>query len=192
MFWAGKRVPRKLWKTRLRRNWRMQVTGAELPPAGFSSWAILNVQKHNGSGCCCAGIIAWHRYRPHSHLKSWISAKWRKLQMPRWGEWGLPARQTLREIVTEIACCHPSTSVLLRNKWLPPRRIFWGRLPTNTNEEYRTCPSFRSEKVAESWLNELFLLWWFRYTVLPLDNQNRLNPLFCKLLLNRSGFGGLF
>ncbi|STE83711.1 Uncharacterised protein [Escherichia coli] len=28
--------------------------------------------------------------------------------------------ETLREIIAEIACCHPSTSVLLRNKWLTP------------------------------------------------------------------------
>ncbi|KEJ66793.1 hypothetical protein AC30_3495 [Escherichia coli 3-020-07_S3_C2] len=25
--------------------------------------------------------------------------------------------EALREIIAEIACCHPSTSILLRNKW---------------------------------------------------------------------------
>ncbi|END0951474.1 hypothetical protein ABLJ27_004576, partial [Escherichia coli] len=28
--------------------------------------------------------------------------------------------EALREIIAEIACCHPSTSILLRNKWLTP------------------------------------------------------------------------
>ena len=45
--------------------------------------------------------------------------------------------ETLREIIAEIAGCHPSTSVLLGNKWLTPPRMFWSRLPVNTNEEYK-------------------------------------------------------
>ncbi|HEA0006687.1 TPA: hypothetical protein RU511_004912, partial [Escherichia coli] len=64
--------------------------------------------------------------------------------------------EALREIIAEIACCHPSTSILLRNKWLTlPEDI-----PEQVTREYerriQNCPSFRSEKEAESWLNELF------------------------------------
>lgn len=90
MFWAGKRIPRKLWKTRLRRNWRLQVAGAELLPAGFLLWEMLNVQKHNGSGCCCDGNIVWRRYYRRHYRRNWISVRCRKLLMPLWDEWALP------------------------------------------------------------------------------------------------------
>lgn len=32
----------------MRKNWRLLVAGAELLPAGFLLWEMLNVQKHNG------------------------------------------------------------------------------------------------------------------------------------------------
>lgn len=69
----------------------------------------------------------------------------------------MPARpETLREIVTEIACCHPSTSVLLRNKWLTPPEDILGQVTREYERRIQNCPSFRSEKEVESWLNELF------------------------------------
>lgn len=69
----------------------------------------------------------------------------------------MPARpETLREIVTEIACCHPSTSVLLRNKWLTPPEDILGQVTRGYERRIQNCPSFRSEKEVESWLNELF------------------------------------
>ena len=69
--------------TWLRRNWRLQVAGCRLQvagagrlPAGFLLWAILNVQKHNKSGCYCGGIIVWCRYRGRHYQRNWISAKY--------------------------------------------------------------------------------------------------------------------
>lgn len=96
--------------------------------------------------------------------------------------------EALREIIVEIACCHPSTSVLLRNKWLTPTEDILEQVTREYERRIHNCPSFRSEKEAEFWLNELLR----RYTVLFPDNQNRLNPLFCSLLLSRSWFGNLF
>lgn len=100
--------------------------------------------------------------------------------------------EVLREIIAEIACCHPSTSVLLRNKWLTPPEDILEQVVREYERRIHNCPSFRNEKEAESWLNELFFA-----VIVPLyrvapDNQNRLNSLFCSLLLSRSGFGGGF
>lgn len=98
--------------------------------------------------------------------------------------------EALREIIAEIACCHPSTSILLRNKWLTPPEDIPEQVTREYERRIQNCPSFRSEKEAESWLNELFFA-----VIAPLlspDNQNRLNPLFCSLLLSRSGFESLF
>ncbi|HFP3710787.1 TPA: hypothetical protein ACHGCQ_005122, partial [Escherichia coli] len=64
--------------------------------------------------------------------------------------------ETLREIIAEIACCHPSTSVLLRNKWLTPPKGILEQVAREYERRIHNCPSFRSEKEAESWLNELF------------------------------------
>ena len=64
--------------------------------------------------------------------------------------------ETLREIIAEIACCHPSTSVLLRNKWLTPPEDILEQVAREYERRIHNCPSFRSEKEAESWLNELF------------------------------------
>ncbi len=100
--------------------------------------------------------------------------------------------EALREIIAEIACCHPSTSILLRNKWLTPPEDIPEQVTREYERRIQNCPSFRSEKEAESWLNELFFAVIARYTGLSPDNQNRLNPLFCSLLPNRSGFGSLF
>lgn len=61
----------------------------------------------------------------------------------------------LREIIAEIACCHPSTSVLLRNKWLTPPEDILGQVIREYERRIRDCPSLRNENEAESWLNEL-------------------------------------
>lgn len=100
--------------------------------------------------------------------------------------------EALREIIAEIACCHPSTSILLRNKWLTPSENILEQVICEYERRIQNSPSFRSEKAAESWLNELFFAVISPlYRVAP-DNQNRLSPLFCSLLSNRSGFGSLF
>lgn len=64
--------------------------------------------------------------------------------------------EVLREIIAEIACCHPSTSVLLRNKWLTPPEDILEQVAREYERRIHNCPSFRSEKEAESWLNERF------------------------------------
>ncbi|TGB83894.1 hypothetical protein FEK47_21070 [Escherichia sp. E3659] len=64
--------------------------------------------------------------------------------------------EVLREIIAEIACCHPSTSVLLRNKWLTPPEDILEQVAREYERRIHNCPSFRNEKEAESWLNELF------------------------------------
>ena len=64
--------------------------------------------------------------------------------------------EALREIIAEIACCHPSTSILLRNKWLTPPEDIPEQVTREYERRIQNCPSFRSEKEAESWLNELF------------------------------------
>ncbi len=64
--------------------------------------------------------------------------------------------EVLREIIAEIACCHPSTSVLLRNKWLTPPEDILEQVICEYERRIQNCPCFRSEKEAESWLNELF------------------------------------
>ncbi|EET3159095.1 hypothetical protein OWH49_005060 [Escherichia coli] len=63
--------------------------------------------------------------------------------------------ETLREIIAEIASCHPSTSVLLRNKWLTPPEDILEQITREYERRIQNCPPFRSEKEAESWLNEL-------------------------------------
>ena len=63
--------------------------------------------------------------------------------------------EILREIITEIACCHPSSSVLLRNKWLTPPEDIPAMVACEYERRIQNIPSFRSEKEAESWLNEL-------------------------------------
>ena len=63
--------------------------------------------------------------------------------------------EALREIIAEIACCHPSTSILLRNKWLTPPEDIPEQVTREYERRIQNCPSFRSEKEAESWLNEL-------------------------------------
>ncbi|OSL71323.1 hypothetical protein EAXG_03799 [Escherichia coli TA054] len=100
--------------------------------------------------------------------------------------------EVLREIIAEIACCHPSTSVLLRNKWLTPPEDILEQVICEYERRIQNCPCFRSEKEAESWLNELFFaVIALLYRVAP-GKQNRLNPLFCSLLLSRSRLGDLF
>ncbi len=64
--------------------------------------------------------------------------------------------EVLHEIIVEMACCHPSTSVLLRNKWLTPPEDILGQVTREYERRIQNCPSFRSEKEVESWLNELF------------------------------------
>ncbi|EPB2487939.1 hypothetical protein [Escherichia coli] len=64
--------------------------------------------------------------------------------------------EALREIIAEIACCHPSTSILLRNKWLTPQENILEQVTREYVRRIHNCSSFRSEKEAESWLNELF------------------------------------
>lgn len=64
--------------------------------------------------------------------------------------------ETLRGIIAEIACCHPSASVLLRNKWLTPTEDILGQVIREYERRIQDCPSLRNEKEAESWLNELF------------------------------------
>ncbi|GCG00724.1 hypothetical protein BvCmsF30A_04944 [Escherichia coli] len=63
--------------------------------------------------------------------------------------------EVLHEIIVEMACCHPSTSVLLRNKWLTPPEDILGQVTREYERRIQNCPSFRSEKEVESWLNEL-------------------------------------
>lgn len=100
--------------------------------------------------------------------------------------------EALREIIAEIACCHPSTSILLRNKWLTPPENILEQVTREYVRRIHNCSSFRSEKEAESWLNELsFAVIAQLYRVAP-EQTEQVEPLFCKLLLNRSGFGGLF
>ncbi|HAP0270612.1 TPA: hypothetical protein IRQ25_004574, partial [Escherichia coli] len=64
--------------------------------------------------------------------------------------------EVLHEIIVEMACCHPSTSVLLRNKWLTPPEDILGQVTREYERRIQNCPSLRSEKEVESWLNELF------------------------------------
>lgn len=97
----------------------------------------------------------------------------------------------LREIIAEIACCHPSTSVLLRNKWLTPPEDILGQVIREYERRIRDCPSLRNENEAESWLNELVFAVIVPCPVLLVENLNRLNLFFYSLLLNRSVFGNL-
>lgn len=64
--------------------------------------------------------------------------------------------EVLGEIIAEIACCHPSTSVLLRNKWLTPPEDILGQVICEYERKIQNCLSFRSEKEVESWLNEMY------------------------------------
>ncbi|GDM19276.1 hypothetical protein [Escherichia coli] len=64
--------------------------------------------------------------------------------------------EELLNIIAEIACCHPSTSVLLRNKWLTPQEDILEQVACEYEWRIQNCPSFRSENEAESWLNELY------------------------------------
>ncbi|EFO2360787.1 hypothetical protein ACNG6H_005346, partial [Escherichia coli] len=54
--------------------------------------------------------------------------------------------EILHEIIAEIACCHSSTSVLLRNKWLTPPEDILGQVTCEYERRIQNCPSFRSEK----------------------------------------------
>ncbi|MDQ9277839.1 hypothetical protein KJE07_23760, partial [Escherichia marmotae] len=42
------------------------------------------------------------------------------------------------------ACCHPSTSVLLRNKWLTPPEDILEQVAREYERRIHNCPSFRS------------------------------------------------
>ena len=45
---------------------------------------------------------------------------------------------------------------MLRNKWLTPPEDILEQVTREYERRIQNCPSFRSEKEAESWLNELF------------------------------------
>jgi len=75
------------------------------------------------------------------------------------------SHETLQCIIADLACSHPQTSVLLRNKWLTRPRDIVMTVSSEYDKRTRESLDFRKEKEADAWQRDLY------YAVLaPLEN----------------------
>ncbi|MDK1711710.1 hypothetical protein QOM18_25655 [Serratia marcescens] len=64
-------------------------------------------------------------------------------------------RGALLEMVAELACCHPTAGVLLKNKWLTTPDKILSLVTCEYDKRTRETLHFWREQEAERWLHEL-------------------------------------
>lgn len=75
------------------------------------------------------------------------------------------SHEMLQNIIADLACSHPQTGVLLRNKWLTHPRNIVRVVSSEYDKRTREALDFRKEKEADAWQ-------WDLYTAVlaPLEN----------------------
>ncbi|HDG8094052.1 TPA: hypothetical protein PCO36_002647 [Klebsiella oxytoca] len=77
-------------------------------------------------------------------------------------------RDALSEMVAELACCHPTAGVLLKNKWLTAPDNILSLVTCEYDKRTRETRHFRREEDAERGLHELSAA-----VLAPLDNVSQ-------------------